>query len=68
MRKLIAALFVFVLFAMPAAAQTSVMMQFQSEVGEPTALSRSLGVDVTHRVTNQGETGPGHEGAPVGRG
>lgn len=54
MRKLVAALFVFALFATPAAAQTSVMMQFQSEVGEPTALSRSLGVDVTHRVTEQG--------------
>jgi len=54
MRKLVAALFIFALFAMPAAGQTSVMMQFQSEVGEPTALSRSLGVDVTHRVTEQG--------------
>jgi hypothetical protein len=54
MRKLIAALFVSVLFAMPAAGQTSVMMQLQSGVGEPTALSRSLGVDVTHRITEQG--------------
>jgi hypothetical protein len=29
-------------------------MQLQSGAGEPTALSRSLGVDVTHQITEQG--------------